>query len=315
MGKSRPPIPEKVQSELLYINDMTCCICHRRSKPVVIHHIDGNRSNNSIDNLAVLCNDHHDLVHSKRSLTKNLTPHVLKKYKEHWELYNKNRVKIQTSPLQSKTGIEKILFEFEIRKTAYEILSLSEVNQNDLEEKLEYLNTINTLEGYTKEILQTIENISFVIAADDYKAAIIAGNLYNYAGFLWIGPSEISLTKEYKDDLFKIVEILRIIGSFSSEFNKNNDVIDNVLFSLDFLADISIVYDQIDLAKKIVDGLEKIIERGKIDLKKNDKFNQSITEINDFILQFKKRINKKKPKWDFKEQVKNIKRKENPTYV
>ena len=105
MPKKRIPIPKDVENDLLFKNDMSCCIC-QKSGGVIIHHIDGNPANNEIDNLAVLCQEHHDTIHKKGGLTKNFTPQIIKKYKRHWEAFNSNKRAIKKSPLQSKSGIE-----------------------------------------------------------------------------------------------------------------------------------------------------------------------------------------------------------------
>lgn len=41
-----------------------CCQVCGGTENVVVHHIDGDRSNNSIDNLVPLCSNHHDDVHA-----------------------------------------------------------------------------------------------------------------------------------------------------------------------------------------------------------------------------------------------------------
>lgn len=296
MGKVRPPIPKNVEYDVIFKNDMTCCICHDKNKRIIIHHIDENPSNNSIGNLAILCQDHHDEVHSKGGLTKNITPQVLLKYKKQWESFNENKMKINSPPLHSKIGIEKVLFEFEIRKTAYEILSLNADDKSGLKQKMEYLYSINTLEGYTDEILNALGNIAILVSFDDYKSSILSENLHHYV-WHFVDPKDLPLTKGDKSNFFKIVDILSTIGCFSSEFNKNIDVNRHILISLEFLGDISIEYDIRDLAKKIIDVLEEIIEKGKIDLGKDDGFNQSIAEMNESLSDFKTLITKKRPKW------------------
>ena len=296
MRKIRTPIPKNVEYELLFKNDLTCCICHDKTKGVIIHHIDENPSNNSIDNLAVLCQDHHDEVHSKGGLTKHITPQVLIKFKRQWELFNFRKMKVKSSPLHSKTGIEKVLFEFEIRKATYEILSLNTDDTNGLKQKMEYLYSIHLLEGYSSEILSAFNNISIMISFDDTKAAMIAEDVHHYVWHL-VGPKDVQLSKEYRKNLFTILGILSTLGRFSSEFNKNNEVTKHLLVSFGYLANISIEYNLNDFAKKIIKGMERIIKDGKIDLQKENEFNQSITQMNEFLSDFKSLIKKKKPKW------------------
>jgi HNH endonuclease len=56
----RTPIPENIAAEVLFRHNRTCCICNEPGKAIQIHHIDGNPSNNSASNLAVVCFDCHN---------------------------------------------------------------------------------------------------------------------------------------------------------------------------------------------------------------------------------------------------------------
>lgn len=69
-----------------------CCICYGLNKDDNIKkgqiaHLDKDRSNNDIDNLAFLCLYHHDLYDSNTSQSKNLTIREVKAYRD--ELINK----------------------------------------------------------------------------------------------------------------------------------------------------------------------------------------------------------------------------------
>jgi len=63
-----------------------CCICRDPAKGIIIHHIiDWHISrNHNEDNLIVLCLDHHDLAHTKKDLSLNLTPERLSQLKTKW---------------------------------------------------------------------------------------------------------------------------------------------------------------------------------------------------------------------------------------
>ena len=70
----RPPIPSETLSKLLFDNRYQCCICRDPSKPFIVHHIDewSNSRSHKIDNLIVLCLEHHNKAHSKSTLSQNL---------------------------------------------------------------------------------------------------------------------------------------------------------------------------------------------------------------------------------------------------
>ena len=59
-AKTHIQIPTENAAKVLFFSDRTCCVCNIPGKPVQIHHIDENPSNNLIDNLCVLCLDCHN---------------------------------------------------------------------------------------------------------------------------------------------------------------------------------------------------------------------------------------------------------------
>lgn len=79
---SRKRIPAKLKDSLLVEANHVCTICGR--SPVQIHHIDGNPSKNTEDNLIVLCLNHHDEAErgkTSKGLSSNLSPVALLEYK------------------------------------------------------------------------------------------------------------------------------------------------------------------------------------------------------------------------------------------
>lgn len=53
-------MPEDVSAQVQFMANRTCCVCREPGKAVQIHHLDEDPSNNSLDNLAVLCLQHHN---------------------------------------------------------------------------------------------------------------------------------------------------------------------------------------------------------------------------------------------------------------
>ena len=83
----RPPIPNDILTKLLFNNRFQCCVCRDPKLPIVVHHIEEwaqSRSHN-LENLAVLCLNHHDLAHSKKGLSQNLDEKTLRSFKKEWE--------------------------------------------------------------------------------------------------------------------------------------------------------------------------------------------------------------------------------------
>lgn len=86
LSEPRPPIPADTVIKLLYESKWTCCVCRDKSRGVIIHHIDewNETKDHSGENLIVLCSEHHDLAHTKKDLTLNLSKTRLKEIKQRW---------------------------------------------------------------------------------------------------------------------------------------------------------------------------------------------------------------------------------------
>jgi hypothetical protein len=84
-GRSEIPFDDLAQ--VVIANRFTCCVCREPKKSIILHHIKewATSHDHSPKNLAVLCLGDHDKVHTKRELSKNLTPALLRKFKRAWE--------------------------------------------------------------------------------------------------------------------------------------------------------------------------------------------------------------------------------------
>ena len=101
--KIRSEIPANVAAEVLYRNDHTCCICNVPRKHVQIHHINGDPSNNSPANLAVVCLDCHSLVTGAHGFGWHYSAGEVRNYKKAWEqviLYRRSQYKPPTRAVQ-----------------------------------------------------------------------------------------------------------------------------------------------------------------------------------------------------------------------
>lgn len=80
---ARVPIPAATQTAVLTASGHRCVVCGSRS--IQIHHINGNRADNRVANLVVLCLEHHDQAERTGGLTKKITQAQLRVYKRGWE--------------------------------------------------------------------------------------------------------------------------------------------------------------------------------------------------------------------------------------
>lgn len=86
-SEPRPPIPEKILLSVLYKNRRTCCVCRELGKSIIVHHITewSISRDHSENNLSILCLSCHDLAHSKKQLSQNLTENEIRNSKIKWE--------------------------------------------------------------------------------------------------------------------------------------------------------------------------------------------------------------------------------------
>jgi hypothetical protein len=84
----RKKVPINLQSDVLIKSKRRCALCFGingdlTEKKGQLAHLDGNKNNNTNDNLAFLCLIHHDAYDSTTSVSKNYTIIEIRKYKLH----------------------------------------------------------------------------------------------------------------------------------------------------------------------------------------------------------------------------------------
>jgi hypothetical protein len=82
--KVRVPIPQDPADELLFRSDRTCCVCRVSGRPVQIHHINDDPSDNCPENLAVLCVVCHDQTQITGGFGRKLNAGQVTKYRDDW---------------------------------------------------------------------------------------------------------------------------------------------------------------------------------------------------------------------------------------
>lgn len=97
---ARIAISSKLADQLLVEVHHRCCICVEHRKVANIHHIDGNNSNNTYENLVGVCGECHADLHTKSTMRRNITVNQIRMYKEEWKNTCKNieeNLKLDTS--------------------------------------------------------------------------------------------------------------------------------------------------------------------------------------------------------------------------
>jgi hypothetical protein len=118
-------IPNKIEEELYYRTDRKCPLC--KNKGHHIHHIDGDNSNNNLDNLVLLCFKHHSEIEKSGGLEKKLTDSELKRFRDEWYERVKRRRENEAKPNFSAS--ENNLEEDEIFQLALDASIVAEVTE------------------------------------------------------------------------------------------------------------------------------------------------------------------------------------------
>ena len=84
MAKHRTPIPDDLVAEVRFAADNTCCVCRERGKAIQTHHIDENSSNNTLENLVILCVQCHDNTQIKGGFGRKLNAQLVTQYRDEW---------------------------------------------------------------------------------------------------------------------------------------------------------------------------------------------------------------------------------------
>ena len=116
MSKIRKQIPKAIRTDVLFLSDRTCCICHIRGKAIQIHHIDEDPSNNAFENLAVLCPECHNEAHIDGGFAQKLDARLVTRYRDEWlndvkfrrDSANEKAIKIQVGKVSIGDQVEAI---------------------------------------------------------------------------------------------------------------------------------------------------------------------------------------------------------------
>lgn len=98
MTSKRVHLPAQLAAEVMFASDRTCCVCRREKNKTQIHHIDGDPSNNDVDNLAVICLHCHSDAHTDGAFVRNLIPELLSLYNRNWRALVAKRLHSDSDP-------------------------------------------------------------------------------------------------------------------------------------------------------------------------------------------------------------------------
>lgn len=143
--KQRVQIPPVLAARALFLSDRTCCVCRAPGKAVQIHHVNDDPTDNSPENLAVLCLDCHSETQVSGGFHRKLDGDQVVLYRSDWHaIVARGRaatlaVGVAASDLSSDAEVELATSIAEIYRDAkaYELLALHymSVGNDELRDK------------------------------------------------------------------------------------------------------------------------------------------------------------------------------------
>jgi len=144
--KNRQSIPEELAAKVLFVSDRVCCVCRIKKKPVQIHHIDEDPSNNSFENLAVLCFDCHLETQISGGFHRKLNAEQVTLYRSDW-IVRVARLRVNYSA-EAEAHRQDSFFDFEIvtqlaeifrEKRAFDLLAMHYDSIGNMELRDKYI--------------------------------------------------------------------------------------------------------------------------------------------------------------------------------
>lgn len=148
--KKRAPIPTDVAAQVLFLSDRTCCVCRTKGKPVQIHHVDEDPSNNLASNLSTLCFDCHRETQIRGGFDRKLDADQVILYRNDWlrivatdratsEAKRENRSDRDAFDIELITSIAEIYREtkqFELLAIHYDVIGNTELRDKYIEQAI-----------------------------------------------------------------------------------------------------------------------------------------------------------------------------------
>lgn len=143
---ARKRISDELAAQIMFDSKFKCCICEDGSRGDQIHHIDGNSSNSTYDNLAFLCLKHHADASEKNEMRRKISARAVRKFRENWYKKIREERNINLKSLNktvTKISQEELLHAALNANIIYDILQIEyDYHNSQLEDKVKLLNSL-----------------------------------------------------------------------------------------------------------------------------------------------------------------------------
>lgn len=251
----RTKVGERLESQILFASDHTCCICRDRNRDVQIHHIDSNPSNNVFENLAVLCLDCHSRATGQRGLGRAYKPLEVSLYKDAWERH-----------VQESRGLRRPVTEYreelaaQADMTVCEILALPRDDPRGriLLDKLYHLHIFRGDPDLDRTMIQGLQHLA---AITGYSGNTLGERL---PVSLWemsadfVGPDMATMDEPSRENILACVQGVAGLLHFNALSGRKDSVLLPATAVLENFADLGDRYAD----KVIIDGVVSAHEAG-----------------------------------------------------
>jgi hypothetical protein len=248
MRKVRLVVPANVADEVLYRNDHTCCICNVPRKHVQIHHMDGDPSNRSIANLAVVCLDCHSLVTGAQGLGRHYGAGEVGRYKRTWErvvLYRRSKHKPPTRAVQRELigQIDVIICQI-----------LAAPNDTRRKELLEVIYNLHLWRGTPRIDNQIVEGFGHLAVMSGLNMPGLAKELaLKVWQMCWhfIGPHQTRMDRLESNLVVRCADVIESLASYNCLMQQHVDVLRTTLGTAENLFDVALWYKNKKIAMAV----------------------------------------------------------------
>lgn len=267
----RKKLPVNLERKVLVKNRHCCCICQRDGfgQEVIVHHIDGDNSNNTTSNLAVLCLIHASMADAalrkgKLGAGKKLKPEEIKEYKKIWErkIELESKQRRQFLPVYKRKQLE-IMYHFEINRIKNELLSFKDTDKR-IKEKFDFFDYL-VIEELTSGVkirnilLKAYSDLGLFTIGETQLPKRLASSIWGLFIHL-VGPDKVKMDQDDKKLFTESLKVLSNLGEFSAEFSNNKSVLKKICNVIYDFYEIGIWYKLKKEKNKIYKALLKIKE-------------------------------------------------------
>jgi len=292
-----PSVPQTIADEVLFASDHTCCICRVRNKEVQIHHIDGNRKNNELGNLAVVCLDCHGKVTGTRGFGRSYSPGEVRRFKRPWE----RSVQESRGVHRPRITHKKELFS-QVDLIVCEILSLRPDSPR-VRELLGVLYELHLWRGgpeLNRVIVQGLSHLALMSGLSSPRvAALVAEKLWELC-WHFVGPDDVAMADRDEQQVAECIDALETLATFNSQFGHGRKAAGEIAKSAENFFEVALWYARRRLANAVLRLYEKSIAacvaHGR------PEFRQGYLTLRRSLRTLRVRLGEERPQWRLQRQ-------------